>query len=97
MKTLNNTTQQAQGFIRAYENTTDNTGELYQVYDTCSTYKYRAMYRCKELCSKLNGHSPRITGHNTFAFTYAFKYENENGQTCLAYITKDNNYSIPLN
>ena len=65
--------------------------ELSEVYGRYSTAKAQAMQYCKELQSNLNGFSGRICSANTFQFSYAFRYVNESGRDCLAYITRDHN------
>jgi len=65
--------------------------ELSQVYGSHSAAKDAAMQYCKELQYNLGGHDGRICSANSFQFSYAFRYVNESGKDCLAYITRDNN------
>ena len=96
MTRLNNTTNKANGFMRAYANA-DNSGELWQVYGSYSMYKARALERCKARANELDGFSPRIIGHNSSFFTYAFKFIDElTGVIKLMVITACNEYVMDL-
>lgn len=94
MKNLNNTTQQAKGFIKAYDRATNN-GELYEVYGSYSCFKGRALNHCKEVLNALNGFEPKIIGYNSNFFTYAFKHLDEmTGFLKLVVITANNEYAM---
>lgn len=95
MKKINKNTQQAQGIIWSYEHA-DNSGRLEEVYQSYSAAKARAYRYCLELKEKLNGFDARITGANTFFFSYAFQYCDEDGVLHLAYITHANDYTVEL-
>ena len=77
---------------RLYENYKRATAsELWEVYGRHSRAKEQAMEYCRELQYNMNGWGGRICSANTFQFSYAFRYTNESGKECLAYITRDNN------
>ena len=65
----------------------DNFGDLFDVYGTCSAAKRYAMDYCKRLQRERNGYDGRITSHNTFQFSYGFRFL-EDGIEKLMYITK---------
>ena len=70
MKTLNNTTKQAQHFINAY-----NRSDIYslnQAYGKPSTAKTRADYNCRMMMQSEGGHGYKIIGYNGFYFTVAW-------------------------
>lgn len=70
----------------------NNNGELWQVYGRCSSAKYHAMDHCKNLQAELNGFDGRITSYNTFQFSYAFQFvDQDSGVIKLMYITKEHN------
>lgn len=95
MKTINNTTKQAQHFISAYNfYKNKNTGlSLYQIYTRYSEKKLKAFIYCRNMLNELNGFDACFCGHNTDHFTYAFLFVKDN-KTYLAYITHANNYMI---
>lgn len=97
MKTLNNNTQQAKQMILNYNNNVGINTTLNSVYEKASQNKVSAFNNCLALKEQLNGKYGCITSYNTFNFTYAFEYLNELKQLCLAYITKDNVYTMLLN
>ena len=78
-----------EGFYENYKRATAT--ELSEVYGRYSAAKAQAMEYCKEMQHNMNGYDGRICSANTFQFTYAFKYVNESGRNCLAYITRDHN------
>lgn len=72
-----------------------NEGErLEDVYGTCSGEKRRAYEYCRELCEEFHGEGFRIAGHNTFAFTVQFEFDDpESGRRMRAMITRDYNHA----
>lgn len=63
--------------------------DLFDVYESCSRNKFRAMEYCKDLCNKMNGYGLKILSHNSHQFTVGFEFPHPtNGNTCFAYITK---------
>lgn len=64
--------------------------DLWQVYGRHSQAKDEAMAYCRGLQYKMGGHDGRICSANTYQFSYAFQYEDEAGDVCLCYITRDN-------
>ena len=63
--------------------------ELHQVYSRCSQAKRDAMDRCRRIQAELEGYDGRICSANSWQFSYAFQYDDEVGDVCLCYITKD--------
>ena len=63
--------------------------DLWQVYGRYSRAKAEAMARCRQLQYELGGFDGRICSANSFNFSYAFLYENCDGDICLCYITKE--------
>lgn len=98
MRTLNNNTKQALDMVHSYNYARSNGNySIYDAYVRPSQNKVDAFKWCEQLKEQLNGKYACIPSFNTFNFTYAFEYLNELQQICLAYITKDNIYSIILN
>ena len=79
-------TQKQREMLDSYERA-DNSGELYQVYGRFSSAKREALDYCKSVRAQLDGYDPRIPSANSFIFTYAFRYIDEDGDEALAYIT----------
>ena len=78
-------------YIGLYENYKRATAtELWQVYGRYSVEKIKALQECKELQYNMGGYDGRICTHSAYLFSYAFRYINESGRQCLAYITKGN-------
>ena len=74
-----------------------NARDLYQVYDSPSRAKQRALEHCKETAFMLGGYdamfSGRIISHNTFQFTYGFVFPDpETGVVKFCVLTRDNTY-----
>lgn len=71
--------------------------DLYQVYGCFSAAKQKALDYCKGLQRRLGGHDGIIVSWNTFQFTYAFQYtDNDTGHECLCYCTKCNDYKFAI-
>lgn len=64
--------------------------DLWQVYGSFSHKKAESMDHCRRLQYELGGHDGRICSANSYKFSYGFQYEDEAGDVCLCYITKDN-------
>lgn len=88
LQKINKNTQRAQAIIRAWQRS--DTCSLWQAYESCSDAKARAYEYCLSLMRELDGSQGRITGHNCFYFSYAFKRGND-----LVYITHAGDYIIP--
>ena len=69
---------------------------LWQAYARPSQAKEKAFAYCVDLMRKYNGYDLRITGYNTSKFSVAFKFTDENGALCMAYITADNDRYFEL-
>lgn len=95
--TINSNTKKAQGMIQSYDHAIRSGGpvDLYQAYGKYSKAKADAMEYCKLLQHIRGGKCGVITGHNCFTFTYAFLLV-EHSTPYLMYITRDNDYKIPL-
>ena len=70
MKTINNTTKQAQYFINAYNNS--DIFSLREAYANPSTAKTRADYNCRMMMQSEGGHNYKIIGYNSSFFTVAW-------------------------
>lgn len=94
---IQSSTKKGQGMIYSfhYAKNRGNYTELYQVYNTFSNKKARALEYCKELQYTKGGRAGVITSHNSMVFAYAFLFV-ENDTPYLMYITRDNDYKIPL-
>ena len=93
---IQSSTNKGQTMInRYYDAVCSDTRELWQVYDRVSKKKRAAMDTCKELQYQLSGLNGVITSHSSYVFSYAFMFI-ENDAPYLMYITRDNNYKIPL-
>ena len=82
------------GLYSTYQRATAT--DLYQVYGRYSHAKEQAMQYCRRLQAEANGYDGRICSANSFQFSYAFRYEDANGQECLCYITKAHDRRFPL-
>ena len=67
---------------------------LSDCYNSFSNAKARAFSYCKEIERKFNGFEGRVCSFNTFSFTYAFEYTNDEGVVCLHYITPNYEYDF---
>ena len=63
---------------------------LNDVYGRHSKAKDEAYNYCRRLQYEMGGHDGRICSANSFQFSYAFQYEDKDGDVCLCYITRDN-------
>ena len=70
MKTINNTTKQAQHFINAYNRS--RMYDLRDAYGNPSTAKTRADYNCRMMMQSEGGHNYKIIGYNCNFFTVAW-------------------------
>jgi hypothetical protein len=87
MKTTHN--KQMKGAYEQYKRATAT--DLYGVYKSFSSDKYRAYLYCVELMQKLNGRGLKVLSGNSFSFSVGFEYMNsDTGEAMFAYITKDN-------
>ena len=70
MKSIKNTTKQAERYINAY-----NRSDIYslnQAYGKPSTEKTRADYSCRMMMQQDGGHGSQIISYNTFQFSVAW-------------------------
>ena len=70
MKTINNTTKQAQYFINAYNNS--DIFSLREAYANPSTAKTRADYNCRMMMEREGGYGYKIISYNYNYFTVAW-------------------------
>ena len=75
--------------VYAYNNRRWTYDSIWKAYEKPSNAKVRAWDYCKELCRENNGHDLIITARNCMKFSAVFKFEDENGDLCYCYITKD--------
>lgn len=97
MREINSSTQKAQGFMNAYNyaRRTGHTDNLYSVYNNFSQAKYNALEYCKRIQREYNGYNACVVNGNSFHFTYAFEYVEENtGCVKLMYITHTEEYTM---
>ena len=80
--------------VEAYNNSTATT--LRDVYGRYSQAKEDAYMDCIRLKVEMNGRDFRIVGASAYLFSAGFLFENEQGETCLMYITKGGNRVIRL-
>ena len=73
----------------------DYCSELWEVYGSFSHAKVNAMEYCKRLQREKNGYGAKIVSHNTFMFTYAFKYDKDD-HTYMMYITPSYDYDFEV-
>lgn len=70
MKTINNTTKQAERYINAYNRSSIFT--LREAYGNPSPEKTRAEYNCRMMMQSEGGHGYKIISYNTFQFSVAW-------------------------
>ena len=70
MKTINNTTKQAERYINAYNRS--SIFDLREAYANPSTEKTRADYNCRMMMQQEGGHGYKIIGYNCNFFTVAW-------------------------
>ena len=70
MKTINNSTKQAERYIDAYNHS--DIYSLNQAYGRPSTEKTRADYSCRMMMQEEGGHGYKIISYNTFQFSAAW-------------------------
>ena len=64
--------------------------DLYDAYKNPSIYKRRAFQRCVDLCNSMNGFNLLISSYGVQTFSVVFEYpDEETGELCYAYITRD--------
>ena len=73
----------------AYNNRRWTYSSIWAAYDRPSYYKEKAWHYCQDLCRSLDGWDLIVASKNTMMFTAVFKFEDDNGNLCYAYITKD--------
>lgn len=73
----------------AYNNRRWTHEDLYYAYERPSYAKQRAWQYCKDLRNELGGWDMLVSSHNTFSFSVVFKFLDEDGRLCYAYITRD--------
>ena len=89
---IKKTTKRGQQMIK---NASYNQGsELWHVYDNYSQEKARSFIDCKNWCENDNGYDFRIISHNTFAYSVAWNYIDEEGAEVLRIETANNSYII---
>lgn len=87
------TKKQLQGVYARYLRSEDC--ELWNVYNSFSSYKAVAFNWCKDMQRKDKGTRGRIIGYNCTAFTYGYTFEDkETGELRFRFITKDNVYTL---
>lgn len=63
---------------------------LWDAYGKPSENKVRAWDYCKRLCAEMGGFDMVISSRNSMVFSVVFKFaDNETGELCYAYITRD--------
>ena len=86
-------TKEALYITQMYKNSSDT--ELWHVYGTCSQNKIRAFDDCRKLMAEYDGRDLRILSHNTFMFTAAFSFMNqETGEAMIMYITPSKHKAV---
>lgn len=80
--------------VEAYNNATATT--LREAYGRYSKAKEDAYMDCLRLKVDMDGWDFKIVGATCYLFTAGFKFKNEQGETCLMYITKGGNRVIKL-
>ena len=70
MKTIKNTTKQAERYINAYNRS--SIFDLREAYANPSTEKTRADYSCRMMMQSEGGHGYKIISYNTFQFSAAW-------------------------
>ena len=85
-------TKREMGLLASYQRSKKR--YLSDCYKSFSNAKARAFDYCKRKELKMGGFNGRICSFNTFSFTYAFEYVNENGVVCLHYITPNYDYDF---
>ena len=70
MKTINNSTKQAERYINAYNRS--SMYDLQDAYANPSTAKTRADYNCRMMMQNEGGHNYKIIGYNCNFFTVAW-------------------------
>ena len=88
MKTINNTTKQAERYINAYNHS--DIYSLNQAYGRPSTEKTRADYNCRLMMQSEGGHGYKIISHCRNFFTVAWIVGN-----ALRIKTAYNSFIIP--
>ena len=82
------------GMLENYRSATAT--NLWDVYTTFSKAKRNAYDYCRRVQYEMHGTAGRICSANTYQFTYAFTYVNDNGKESLCYITPSNNYTFEI-
>ena len=88
---LNRNTKKAQDFINRYDTSIDE--YLSDVYDNPSHAKIEAFKSCYRKMLKMHGSFLRILSYNTFTFTVAWVYPDDN-KVMLNVETGYNSYQI---
>ena len=91
---INSNTERAKTMINNYRRSA-NVNSIYDIYDNCSSEKYRAFEWCRNFCMDIKGVNLRCTGHSCHQFSMGFEM-NYNNKNYLIYITALNNYIIEL-
>lgn len=69
--------------------------DIFNAYGKVGKEKRKAWNTCKEKQEMYDGYDLRITGHNSYTFSCAFKYK-INGKEYLYYMTKGGDYDISM-
>lgn len=83
------------GMFRNWWNATMTS--IYDAYERPSIHKVNAYEKCLADYFTLNGSGFRICSKNTFGFTCAFLFNDDDGTTKMYYATKDNTYIFSVN
>ena len=87
------TNKRAKQITEQYERATAT--RLSDVYGRCSEAKQRAFNYCHRLMQEYNGDDMKILSHNTFVFTAAFLFEDqETGAINIMRITPSKNEAV---
>lgn len=87
-------TKKEQQMFENYINS--NATYLEDVYGMYSNKKEKAYEECRQDMIAHNGNHPRIPTSNSFQFTYAFQYKDDNGKTRMRYHTPTNVYDFEI-
>jgi len=86
-------TKKNRAMYEAYMRATDR--RLEDAYGRASERKRAAFRSCVRTLEEMQGYDGRIVSHNTFRFSYAFRYM-QDGEERIRYITADNNYDFAI-
>lgn len=70
--------------------------DVKDVYTKPSKLKLDKCKECRQKMVDMNGEGFRILGANSYTFSAAFKYKNQDGKNILVFITKDSTTEIEM-